>query len=292
MTGTGAFIITWSSHNQDGNGWGVYAQRYDAAGNPLGGEFRVNTTTQDDQMYSRAAVDGSGDFVVTWSSHNQDGNGWGVYAQWFNTAGVAQGGEFRVNTTTTGDQEYSTVAMDGGGNFLVTWSSNNQDGNGWGVYAQQYTAGGAPLGNEFQVNTTTSGNQQYSSVALDGKGDAVVAWSGNGPGDSNGVFAQRYTTGTGQGTGGLPMVAGDAFDPGGDVVPGGAGAAADTVRGDAPGGPVAAGPRAAHGPGHHPGGHHRPAHPRRAAGGQPALLLRRWFARLSTYLAVLLGRGM
>jgi hypothetical protein len=288
MTGIGAFVITWSSHNQDGNGWGVYAQRYDASGNPVGGEFRVNTTTAGDQVYSRAAVDTAGDFLITWSSNGQDGSGWGVYAQWFSATGAAQGGEFRVNTTTAGDQEYSTVAMDGSGNFLVSWSSNNQDGNGWGVYAQQYTVGGVPLGNEFQVNTTTSGNQAFSSVALDGLGDAVVVWSGNGPGDTAGVFAQRYTTATSQGSGSLPMLAGDAFDPGGDgdTPPGDSGAAAGTVRGDDPGGHFAAAPQARPAPGHHPGRPHRP--PRDGA----MLFLRRWFARMSTYLAGLLGRGM
>ena len=32
--------------------------------------------------------------------------------------------------------------MDAAGNFVVTWSSNGQDGNGWGVYARRYDAAG------------------------------------------------------------------------------------------------------------------------------------------------------
>jgi hypothetical protein len=314
MDAAGAFVVTWSSYGQDGNFWEVYAQRYDANGNPLGGEFhantsptgnsginllgltQVNTSPTVDRIYPRVAMDGGGNFLVTWSSDNQDGSGWGVYAQWWSPAGVAQGNEFRVNTTTAGDQEYSTVAMDANGNFLVTWSSNGQDGSGWSVYAQQYAAGGVPVGNEFRVNTTTTGDQLDTAVALDGDGDAVVAWSGNGPGDTSGVFAQRYTTGANTLNAGLPMVAGDAFDPNGDgdASPGGAGAAGDptaggespaeTVRGGDPGGTL--------GQGHHPGGHHRPAHPKRGAGDQPALLLRQWFARMSSYLTELLGHGM
>src|SRR5215471_7057481 len=51
------------------------------------------------------------------------------------------GSEFRVNTYTTGPQQtYSggpyqstpAVAMDAQGNYVVTWSSQNQDGSGWG----------------------------------------------------------------------------------------------------------------------------------------------------------------
>src|SRR3712207_8915148 len=44
--------------------------------------------------------------------------------------------------------------------FVVTWSSNNQDGGGWGVFGRRYSATGAPQGSEFLINTTTAGNQQ------------------------------------------------------------------------------------------------------------------------------------
>ncbi len=33
----GDFVITWQSQNQDGSGYGIYAQAYNAAGNPVGG---------------------------------------------------------------------------------------------------------------------------------------------------------------------------------------------------------------------------------------------------------------
>ena len=42
-------MVVWASQGQDGSGWGVYGQRYDVSGVALGGEFRVNTTTADDQ---------------------------------------------------------------------------------------------------------------------------------------------------------------------------------------------------------------------------------------------------
>jgi hypothetical protein len=46
---------SWSQ-DQDGSGWGVYAQRYKADGKALGGEFRVNTTTADDKEATEAAL--------------------------------------------------------------------------------------------------------------------------------------------------------------------------------------------------------------------------------------------
>src|SRR5438105_80364 len=70
---------------------------------PAGPEFQVNTATDNNQEHASVAADAYGNFVVAWQSDRQDGSGWGVYAQRYNAAGVAQGSESRVNTTTAGD---------------------------------------------------------------------------------------------------------------------------------------------------------------------------------------------
>ncbi|MEZ6054477.1 MAG: Calx-beta domain-containing protein [Planctomycetaceae bacterium] len=81
MTDSGHFVITWTSTGQDGSDDGVYAQAYDGEGNPLGTEFRVNTNTQSAQRYASVSSNDSGEFVVVWSSYNQDGSNDGVFAQ-------------------------------------------------------------------------------------------------------------------------------------------------------------------------------------------------------------------
>ena len=193
MDTDGDFVVTWTSAGQDGSLTGVYAQRYNAAGVAQGTEFLVNTTTADNQGFSAVAIDPDGDFVITWQSFGQDGNGYGIYAQRYDAAGVAQGGEFRVNTTTANGQRYATVTMDTEGDFIVTWSSNLQDGSGYGVYAQQYSSTGAAVGDEFRVNTTTANNQRYSSVAINPVGEFVITWQSlNQDGSGEGIYMQRY----------------------------------------------------------------------------------------------------
>src|SRR5260370_1394738 len=188
MAADGCFVGTGPSHNEDGSGWGVYAQRYDANGNQLGGEFQVNTWTQDDQMAPSVAVAPDGSFVIAWQSHNQDGNGWGVYAQRYDSYGNAVGGEFRVNTTTQDDQMAPSVAMAADGTFVISWQSHNQDGNGWGVYAQRYSSSGVAQGGEFLVNTTTVNDQMAPSVGMAADGSFMIAWqSNNQDGDNWGV---------------------------------------------------------------------------------------------------------
>ncbi len=192
MDAAGNFVIAWTDNTQDGNNGGVYAQRYDANGVAQGGEFRGNTTTLGDQRYASVDMSASGAFVITWSSDGQDGSGYGVFAQRYSSAGVAQGGEIQVNTTTLAFQGYSDVALDPLGNFVITWSCSQKDGNGSAVVGRQFAADGTPSSAEFIVNTTTSGNQIDASVAVDGLGRFVVVWSGNGAGDTDGVFLRRY----------------------------------------------------------------------------------------------------
>jgi VCBS repeat-containing protein len=198
----GGFIVTWSSLGQDGSDYGMYGQRYDATGATVGTEFQVNTETTFDQLYSSVAAHGDGGFVVTWSSFGQDGDRWGVYGQRYDADGVPAGGEFRINTVTSSDQNYSSVAALADGGFVVTWSSDGQDGDGWGIYGQRYDADGAPSGREFRVNTETTSNQIWSAVTTLADGGFVVTWSsGNQDGSGWGIYGQRYdATGAEAGT--------------------------------------------------------------------------------------------
>ncbi|MEL6769686.1 MAG: T9SS type A sorting domain-containing protein [Bacteroidota bacterium] len=189
----GDFVVAWTSRNQDGDGNSIYAQRFASDGSAQGSEFRVNTFTTGNQSAPSVAVDGKGDFVVAWASRDQDGDAYGVYAQRYAADGVPQNEEFQVNTSTAGDQFGPSVAADTNGDFVVAWQSSGQDGDEFGIFAQRYAADGTPQGNEFQVNTFTTGDQFGTSVAIDGDGDFVIVWqSQDQDGDNDGVYARRY----------------------------------------------------------------------------------------------------
>ena len=79
----GDFLVTWTTALQDGDAFGVYGRAFDPTGAPRGGEFRVNTTTARNQVYSAVAFDADGDAVVVWESEAQDGGFFGVYGQRF-----------------------------------------------------------------------------------------------------------------------------------------------------------------------------------------------------------------
>ncbi|UCE74923.1 MAG: fibronectin type III domain-containing protein, partial [Methanomassiliicoccales archaeon] len=204
MDSTGNFIITWQ-RLQDADYMGIFAQRYDSDGNPVGNEFLVNTYQTDDQLHPSIAMNDTGYFVIVWQSDGQDGDGFGIYAQRFDNTGSALGSEFRVNNYTSWAQEFPSVAMDSAGNFVIAWQSNWQDGSDYGIYAMRYDSNGNELappptvlkggesGNEFRVNNYTILDQRYPSVAMDPVGNFIIAWSSYGQdGDMYGAFTQRF----------------------------------------------------------------------------------------------------
>jgi hypothetical protein len=188
----GSFVVVWQSNLQDGSGYGVFGQRYDAGGTPQGPEFPVNSSTPNGQSRPAMASDPNGNFVVVWDSSLQDGNGLGVFGQRFDATATPQGAEFQVNTFVTGNQSGASVALDPAGDFVVVWSSP-QDGSSFGVFGQRYDASGSAQGPEFRVNTFTTFQQYAATVAKRPDGSFFVAWAGDGQdGNMRGVFAQRY----------------------------------------------------------------------------------------------------
>ncbi|MBW4464707.1 MAG: cadherin domain-containing protein [Pegethrix bostrychoides GSE-TBD4-15B] len=210
MNASGDIIVTWSGEGDDATepaALGVYARRYDAATQTWGSEFIVNPPLSDpsipdyegQQIASAVALDDAGNFVITWSSNaiNQPGDSanFGVYAQRYSPTGAALGTAFQVNANRLSPQADSAIAIDPSGvnGFVVTWTSQNQDGSGLGIYARRYNPDGTPQGAEVLVNTFTAGDQFHSNVAMSTDGSYVVIWESDGQiGAGTEIYGQRF----------------------------------------------------------------------------------------------------
>ncbi len=185
----GDFVVAWVDTGQQSTG--IYGQRFDSTGNKLGGEFQVNSYTASDQQEPAVTALDDGGFVVSWQSNGQDGDGYGIFAQRYDASGNAVGSEFQVNTTTSNSQEFSTGEGLSDGGFLIAWTSNLQDGSGYGVFGQRFDQNGSSVGNEFQINTYTTNDQDRISLAQLANGNVIATWDSNGQdGSGDGVFAQ------------------------------------------------------------------------------------------------------
>ena len=191
----GDFVVVWTSYGQlNPTNTEVYARRF-VGGTPAGSEFVVNTYTTGDQFVVGQAVSmaPSGEFVVVWTSVGQDGSGYGVFGQRFDSSGNRLGTEFQVNTYTTEYQSYPTVAMNEARQFVVAWHSYDQDGDNYGIVARRYDAAGAPLTAEIPVNAYTTNSQHAPSVGIDASGNFVVVWNSfTQDGDFDGVYGRRF----------------------------------------------------------------------------------------------------
>jgi hypothetical protein len=199
LASDGSFVVSWSA--AEGNYFGIAARRFDASGNPIGSEFVVNTYTTGFQYAGGVGVQSNGSFVVVWEDlyNYRDDSGSSILGQLFDAAGMPVGGEFVVNTYTTGHQMDPSVSVSPLGGFVVAWTSPYRYQYGyerqWNVMARRFDASGNGLGDDFVVNTYTTGDQRgsFGQVAHDARGNFVVTWWGLGEGDDYGSFAQRFS---------------------------------------------------------------------------------------------------
>jgi hypothetical protein len=190
----GDYTVVWqSSAGTDGDGIGVFMRRFTAAGVEETGETQVNSFSSGNQNEPTVAMAADGDFVVVWTSDGQDLSGTAIVARRYSSAGVAQGAEFIVNTTTTGSQTRPAAAMNSLDAFWIAWQTPN-DGNTTGVFGQRYDATGTAIGVEFIVNPTTVGRQEEPDVGIRNDTELVAAWAEGDAGfTTSDIRMVRYT---------------------------------------------------------------------------------------------------
>jgi hypothetical protein len=144
---SGAFIVVWQdTSNSAATGTDVRGQLFDAAGNKVGGEFTVTTTVAGEQLLPVVRPTESGGFIVSWSDNSGtggDSSGYGVKAQLFDSTGARIGGEFLLNSITTGDQNDSDVAALGDDRYVAAWtdaSASPDDPSGLAVRGRIFQA--------------------------------------------------------------------------------------------------------------------------------------------------------
>ena len=172
-------------------------QRFASSGAAIAGEFEVTAGVTDGAYAHSLAADPDGDFVVAWENRD-DGDLDGIEARRFDSSGQPAGDIFQVNNYTTGRQSDSDVAVDADGDFIITWASfgDEVDTDRFSIQARRYASDGTTIDGPFLVNSYTPDAQLWPSVAIDGYGDFVVAWTDYrddlGDTSSRSINAQRF----------------------------------------------------------------------------------------------------
>ncbi|HEX8379906.1 MAG TPA: Ig-like domain-containing protein, partial [Allosphingosinicella sp.] len=180
----GGFVVSWHAVFKDGSGQAVLARRYDSAGVAQGAAVQVNSFTANDQHFAAAAGLADGGYVIAWTSWQQDAPGAGIYGQRFNAAGIAQGGEFRINTAIAGNQKDPSIAALADGGFVISWSSTGPGHNDpTHIYAQRFDAAGNATGGEIKVSVVGGVEPAVTALA---DGGFAIAWQ------AGEIYTRRY----------------------------------------------------------------------------------------------------
>lgn len=198
MDAAGNFVVAWRSSGQDGSGTGIYAQRYDADGNPAGGEFLVNTRTEDSQVEPQVAMNASGQFVIAWSDRAL-AQGSDADRRMINTRAYAADGVPRLSSQQEAETAFGprvlnpALGMADDGRFVVAWF---RDGSPNSIYARRFKANGKVQGYEFLVaSAATDLKLDLPALAMNGAGEFVVTWEATRPdGSRAGLYGRRYTS--------------------------------------------------------------------------------------------------
>ncbi len=146
----GEFVVVWSGLVPPSYE-GIFARLFDAAGQPRGGEFPVSGAATDTQGGARVKSDHAGNFIVAWTHQDGDGDGSGMIARRFDHFGTPITPPFVVNEATDEDQYHANVTLNDAGQFVVTWSS--QDDSYYGVFARRSAVAAAA---EISVDVPTA----------------------------------------------------------------------------------------------------------------------------------------
>ncbi len=177
--GDGEFVVVWISVIGEPPDIEITleGQRFEADGTAAGSQFPVAPDSPYLSRPSTTAI-GGGDFVVVWRSYDLV-DGYTLRGRRLSSLGLPLGAEFQVDTHPTNRQYDPLVRSDADGDFVVVWESYGSfgdDNSQSSIQARRFASTGAPLANQFQVNTEIIAFQQTPALAVAEDGTFVIAW--------------------------------------------------------------------------------------------------------------------
>ncbi|MFK3773483.1 hypothetical protein [Pseudomonas sp. NPDC089406] len=218
----GTWVVAWNEELRDNGSEGgeVFVQLVNPVTHALIGEpISVDSAAKDNVLFAEepsVTALANGGFVVVWERERANSGEEDVYMQRYDANGKAIGGNVRVNTTTAGNQSGAEVTELADGSYVVTWSSVKLDSNdnaiSGNVFMQRYSATGAKLGGETQVNPSSSEIQGEPAITALKGGGYVISWATSDEAPHSGaanLYAQVYDK-NGVKVGGPLTIASDA----------------------------------------------------------------------------------
>jgi hypothetical protein len=123
----GGFVVAFGGVREGSEE--VFARTFDRQGEPRGTELQVNTAILGEQGSPSITAEPDGGFLVVWASGGSIGR-FNIFARRIGADAAGVGAEFQVNTftSTMSDRIAPDVASNLGGDVVVVWEAQAQDG--------------------------------------------------------------------------------------------------------------------------------------------------------------------
>ncbi len=185
---SGDYVVLWADYSDvfdNSIGVELKGQLFTRLGEPIGGEFAVNSTVPDHQDAISVIGLAGGGFVATWESPTSGTSQ--IYAQVFDSSAQKVGLEFQVNTDPAGNKFSPDVTALPSGGFVISWFQGV-------LKAQLFDAGGDRIGDIFNVEGRGHASRPVNTTLT--SGEFVVAWEEalrDVDGTSKAIVAQRFS---------------------------------------------------------------------------------------------------
>ena len=144
-------MVVWSSYGEDGDLGGIFGQRFDRSGEPVGAEFAVNVSTEGHQAQPQVASDAPGNFVVAWTTEAGEELPSSVNVRRFDRQGKAMSSEVRMEGREAAGARLVDLQVSPLGDYSVRWEAHDSNGNGQGQSVQRFDSSGRSLGPTTEV---------------------------------------------------------------------------------------------------------------------------------------------
>ncbi len=165
-------LVVWA--DGDANTRDIKLVLYGPTGNVLDTETVVDQAAVGyDNPSVATLVDGR--FIIVWRASTSD-----ILGRIYDPVdGGFDTGAFTISDRVLDQSDPSVAGLPDGG-FIVSWTDSSHqlgDASGFAVHARRFDNAGAPVGDEYRVNTGTDADQHQSSIAANSAGVVFSVWT-------------------------------------------------------------------------------------------------------------------
>lgn len=192
ISGSAEAVVCWEDFRDGRNNSDIYAQKFDAQGNPMWAAGGAGICRAPDiQSDPRLISDGNGGAIIAWIDK---GNGKeDVYAQKINAGGTVVWRKDGIPVCQAGGmQKNVSMVSDGSGGAIVAFA-DYQNGN-WDIIAQKISPAGGLLFGSKGILACAAAETQFSPLALADSNYFYIIWEDYRNQSHYQVFAQKISS--------------------------------------------------------------------------------------------------